>query len=91
MAGAELLQLHERGAPLRPVGWERTAQRECVVAQDVSEDLPGQVPEPSGVARCSQTSRHTAPRQNVGGVLALTISHTSRPTLRKRCGSWLEK
>src|SRR5579862_9790967 len=25
--------------------------------------------------------------QKVGGELALTISHSSRPTLRKRCGS----
>ena len=29
--------------------------------------------------------------QKVGGVLALTISHGSRPTFRNRCGRWLEK
>ena len=29
--------------------------------------------------------------QKVGGVQALMISHASRPTLRKRCGSWLAK
>jgi hypothetical protein len=29
--------------------------------------------------------------QNVAGVQALMISHASRPTLRKRCGSWLAK